>query len=171
MDDTAEQIEAQLKSDHQHSSLSLGETVVRLKAATRQHEGLADAASIAKAQERGADQDAVAQRLARQASDIQGEGQADAAQRRFPELQQPHLVLASAAGLAATTAQSLHLQGGEHVALRSFRRRSPKERSACRRGRCRTPQYRPTKRLRHWASRTSTTWISRASCSRRSGCS
>ncbi|WP_234194422.1 type VI secretion system Vgr family protein, partial [Pseudacidovorax sp. NFM-22] len=172
MDDTAGQIQTQLKSDHQHSSLSLGaitriedhqgrkdargegfelrtdghgvlraqdgmlittegranavehaksmgETVARLKAATRQHEGLADAASIAKAQERGADQDAVAQRLARQASDIQGEGQADAAQRCFPELQSPHLVLASAAGLAATTAQSLHLQGGEHVALTS----------------------------------------------------
>ena len=172
LDDTDGQIQAQLKSDHQSSSLSLGhitriednqgrkdqrgqgfelrtdghgavraqdgllitteargnaaqhiesldETAQRLKAAHGQHQGLADAAVTAKAQRHGVDQTDVAKTLQQQLDAIQGSGQADAAKGRFPELNQPHLVLASAAGMAATTAGSIHLQAGEHIAVTS----------------------------------------------------
>ena len=49
---------------------------------------------------------------------LKGEG-GNAAAGHFPELTEPHLVLASAAGMAATTSGSLHLQAGEHIALTS----------------------------------------------------
>jgi type VI secretion system secreted protein VgrG len=65
------------------------------------------------------DQTEVAKTLQQQLDAIQGSGQADAAKGQFPELNQPHLVLASAAGIAATTAGSIHLQAGEHIAVTS----------------------------------------------------
>jgi type VI secretion system secreted protein VgrG len=171
MDDTDGRIQAQLKSDHQSSSLSLGfitrvednagrkdprgegfelrtdghgvlraqdgllittearpgaarhakdmgETTHRLKAACRQHDGLAEAAAAAKLQDGGQDQALVAKALEAQANAIEGSG-GRASGGRFPELDEPQLVLASAAGIAATTTGSLHLQAGEHVALTS----------------------------------------------------
>jgi type VI secretion system secreted protein VgrG len=42
-----------------------------------------------------------------------------AAEGRFPELAEPHLVLASPAGIQSTTAQSTHMASGEHHALTS----------------------------------------------------
>ncbi|WP_219210046.1 type VI secretion system Vgr family protein [Variovorax boronicumulans] len=172
LDDTEGKIQAQLKSDHQSSSISLGfitriednqgrkdprgegfelrtdghgairasdgllittegrpnaashvkymgETVTRLKAAQTQHESLAQAASTAKAQSNDQDQGTVAKTLKAQHDAIQGEGQADRDKASFPELSGPHLVLASAAGVAATTSQSVHLQAGEHIAVTS----------------------------------------------------
>jgi type VI secretion system secreted protein VgrG len=174
LDDTAQRIQAQLKSDHQSSSLSLGfitrvednagrkdprgegfelrtdghgalrasngmlittearanaanhvkdlgETAQRLAQAQTQHDELAQAASTAKAQDRGTDQGVVAKALTRQNDALEGQGEADHERGRFPEIDQPHLTLASAAGIAATTAQSLHLQAGEHIALTSQR--------------------------------------------------
>jgi type VI secretion system secreted protein VgrG len=171
MDDTDGRIQAQLKSDHQSSSLSLGfitrvednagrkdprgegfelrtdghgvlraqdgllittearpeaarhakdmgETASRLKAACGQHDGLAEAAATAKLQNGGQDQALVAKALEAQANAIEGSG-GRASGGRFPELDEPQLVLASAAGIAATTTGSLHLQAGEHVALTS----------------------------------------------------
>uniref|UniRef100_UPI0031377B59 type VI secretion system Vgr family protein n=1 Tax=Variovorax sp. YR752 TaxID=1884383 RepID=UPI0031377B59 len=171
LDDTAEKIQAQLKSDHQSSSLSLGaitriednagrkdprgegfelrtdahgvlraqdgmlitteargnaanhakdmgETTQRLKAAQDQHEGLAEAAATAKAQSGGEDQALVVQALKAQNDAIKGSG-GDKAQGRFPELTEAQLVLASAAGFAATTPGSFHLQAGEHIAISS----------------------------------------------------
>ncbi|RIX72552.1 DUF2345 domain-containing protein, partial [Acidovorax cavernicola] len=96
----------------------MGETTQRLKAAQDQHQGLAEAAATAKAQSEGEDQAAVAQALQAQNDVIQGSG-GDKAQGRFPELIEAQLVLASAAGLAATTPGSLHLQAGEHIAISS----------------------------------------------------
>ena len=179
MDDTAAKIQAQLKSDHQSSSLSLGfitriednqgrtdargegaelrtdghgvlraqegllittetrrdavrhakdmdETVARLMAAQAQHEGLARAASIAKAQVDGEDQAAGAEQLKAQHDAVKGAGTAGSATpskdrdaKRFPELAESHLVLSSAAGIAATTAGSVHLQAGEQIAITS----------------------------------------------------
>jgi type VI secretion system secreted protein VgrG len=176
LDDTAREIQAQLKSDHRSSSLSLGfitriedhtgrkdargegfelrtdahgairaaegllittearanatahvkdmgETVARLKHAQDQHQQLAEAASAAQAQSGDQDQSAVARTLKARHDTVRGKGQTDRADQTdraeaiFPELSRPHLVLASSAGMAATTAQSLHLQAGKHIAL------------------------------------------------------
>ncbi|MBC7701170.1 type VI secretion system Vgr family protein, partial [Aquabacterium sp.] len=169
LDDTDQKIQAQLKSDHQHSQLSLGhitriddnagrkdargegfelatgghgairaaagillttegrpnaaghvkdmgETVARLSAARDQHESLSEAAHLAEAQNPG-DQDEVAKALKRQNDAIQGTG--NAGQGHFPELAEPHLVLASPAGIQTTTAQSTHIASDEHTALTS----------------------------------------------------
>ena len=168
LDDTEGKIQVQLKSDHQHSQLSLGhitriednagrkdprgdgfelrtdghgairasdgllittegrasaanhvkdmnETVGRLKNAQDQHEQLAEAAQTYKGQDKGSDQDSVQQALAKQNDAIagkQGSGQ-------FPELNEPHLVLASPAGIQASTPGSIHLHSGGHTALTS----------------------------------------------------
>jgi type VI secretion system secreted protein VgrG len=177
LDDTESKIQVQLKSDHQHSQLSLGhltriedhagrkdprgegfelrtdghgvlraadgllistearsnaanhakdmgETSARLKAAQSQHKGLAEAAATAKAQQDGDDQATVAKVIAQQNDAVRGKASpsADAGQGqsgKFPELQDPHLILASQAGITATTPQSLHLQAGEHIAISS----------------------------------------------------
>ncbi|MDM0009300.1 type VI secretion system tip protein TssI/VgrG [Variovorax sp. J22G73] len=171
MDDTEGRIQAQLKSDHQSSSLSLGsitrvednagrkeargegfelrtdghgvlraqdgllittearpdaarhakdmgETIARLNAASALQKGLADAAATATAQAHDEDQAAVAKALGSQAGAIKG-SDTETSRSRFPELEKPQLVLASAAGVAATTSGSLHLQAGEHIAVSS----------------------------------------------------
>ncbi|MFM9925133.1 type VI secretion system tip protein TssI/VgrG [Variovorax sp. H27-G14] len=172
MDDTEGKIQAQLKSDHKSSSVSLGfitrvednagrkdprgegfelrtdghgvvraqdgllittearsnaanhakdmgETTARLKMAQTQHQSLAEAAATAQVQDQGQDQAKVAQSLGTQNDAIKGSGGGNTAQGRFPELNEPQLVLASAAGIAATTPGSLHLQAGEHIAITS----------------------------------------------------
>ncbi|MGJ7531328.1 DUF2345 domain-containing protein, partial [Variovorax sp. GB1P17] len=96
----------------------MGETTSRLKAAHGQHQGLAEAAATAKAQSSGEDQATVAKALQAQHDAIKGRG-GNVAQGQFPELNEPHLVLASAAGIAASTSGSLHLQAGEHIAISS----------------------------------------------------
>ncbi|APW36799.1 type VI secretion protein ImpA [Rhodoferax koreense] len=169
LDDTAGKIQAQLKSDHRHSQLSLGhitriedhagrkdargegfelateahgviragegmlittearpraaghakameETVARLTEGRDQHASLGSAALEAKAQDTG-DQDRVAQALTAQNESIRGT--ATGREGHFPELDEPHLVVASAAGIETSSAQSTHLQAGEHVALTS----------------------------------------------------
>ncbi|MDB5895010.1 MAG: type secretion protein ImpA [Rhodoferax sp.] len=171
MDDTAGQIQAQLKSDHQSSSLSLGsitrvednagrkdprgegfelrtdahgvmramagllistearahaqahttdmgETVARLTQGRSLHENLGDAARQAQAQDLG-DQDEVARALRAQVASIKGATQAGSAAGKFPEFADPHLVIASPAGIESTSAQSTHLHAGEHIALTS----------------------------------------------------
>lgn len=170
MDDTAGKIQVQLKSDHQHSQLSLGhitriednagrkddrgegfelrtdghgvlraqngmlitteargnavrhakdmgETVQRLTLAREQHENLAEAAQQAKAQDDGVDQSDVASALKTQNDVIRGLHSADSG--TFPELQEPHLVLASPAGVEVTTGGSTHIASEEHIALTS----------------------------------------------------
>jgi type VI secretion system secreted protein VgrG len=172
LDDTAQKIQAQLKSDHQHSSLSLGhitriedntgrkdargegfelrtdghgairakdgllittegrsnavrhakdlgETVMRLTQAREQHENLAEAAQMARAQDTGSDQSDVALALKSQNEDITGLSQGSNGESNFPELGAPHLVLASPAGIETTTPGSTHLASGEHIALTS----------------------------------------------------
>ena len=166
LDDTEGEIQAQIRSDHRHSQLSLGaitriednagrrdprgegfelrtdghgvlrardgmlisaearshvanhakdmgETVARLTSAQDQHEALAEAAQVHRAQDRGADQDEVQKSLAAQNDAIQGKG------RPFPELDEPHLVLASPAGIEASTPGSIHLHTGKHAAFTS----------------------------------------------------
>lgn len=172
LDDTDGQIQVQLKSDHQHSQLSLGhitriednagrkdprgegyelrtdghgvmraadgmlitteprpraqahttdmgETVARLTQGRDLQESLGAAAQEAKAHEAG-DQDDVAKVLKSQNDAIKGVGQPSKPETgHFPELDAPHLVLASPAGIQSTSAQSTHVHAGEHVALTS----------------------------------------------------
>jgi len=170
LDDTEARIQAQLKSDHQHSQLSLGhitriednvgrkdprgegfelrtdghgvvraadgllitteargrasghiksmeETLARLAGSREQHENLSAAARLAEAHAIG-DQDEVTQALKAQNDAIKGKG-GHRAEGSFPELADPHLVLASPAGIESTTAQSTHMASGEHHALTS----------------------------------------------------
>lgn len=170
LDDTAGSIQAQLKSDHQSSSLSLGhitriedtqgrkdgrgqgfelrtdghgalraqdgllittearpnaqahstdmgETVARLTAARDQHEGLSDAATQAKAQDAG-DQNEVAKALKEQNDALKGSG-GDKSRNQHPEYKEPHLTTASPVGIQSTTAGSTHHASNEHHAITS----------------------------------------------------
>jgi type VI secretion system secreted protein VgrG len=167
LDDTKAMIQAQLKSDHQCSQLSLGhitriedtagrkdargegwelrtdghgvaraakgllittearqtargpikdmgETAKRLDAAHKLHDDQATAALQGLAQESGQQHD-VADVLKAQNDDVRGTGEP------FPELSQPHLVLASPAGIETTSAQSTHIASAEHTALTTGR--------------------------------------------------
>jgi type VI secretion system secreted protein VgrG len=181
LDDTEAKIQAQLKSDHAHSQLSLGhitriednqgrkdargegfelrtdshgairardgllistegrakaqahmldmgETVSRLTQARDQHETLASLAKDHQAHE-GDDQEEVAQQLKAQNEAIKGKakgtangaanGTAKGEEGKFPELAEPHLVLASPAGIQSTTAQTTHQHSGQHHAITS----------------------------------------------------
>jgi type VI secretion system secreted protein VgrG len=55
----------------------------------------------------------VAKAIERQIDTVKGSKSGE----RFPELAEPHLVLSSPSGIAATAAASTHLASGEHIAL------------------------------------------------------
>lgn len=164
LDDTNQRIQAQLKSDHQQSQLSLGyitriesnagrqdargegwelatngwgvararsgmllttetpqaashikemdETVQRLVAAQEGHATLAAMAQSDGAQEAG-QQSKVIDAIAAQIDGIKG-GAGD-----FPELGAPHMVLASPAGIALSTAESTHIASARNTAISS----------------------------------------------------
>lgn len=178
LDDTEQKIQAQLKSDHAHSQLSLGhitriannqgrqdargqgfelrtdahgairaqdgllisteartaaqahitdmgETTARLTQAKEQHETLGDLAQQHQAQDEQ-DQEVVSQEIKVQNAAILGKvsaatntgsGTSETAQSKFPELQEPHLVLASPAGIQSTTAGSTHQHSQAHHAI------------------------------------------------------
>jgi type VI secretion system secreted protein VgrG len=169
LDDTQGKIQAQLKSDHQCSQLSLGhitriednagrkdergegfelrtdghgiaraakglvisteakkmahgplknmdETSRRLVLSTEQHQLLAEIAQKNGAQEPADNQDDVAAVLQIQNDSISGSG---AASGNFPELSKPHLVLASAAGIAMSCVGDTHVASDRHTALTS----------------------------------------------------
>ncbi len=170
LDDHPGKIQAQLKSDHQSSSLSLGhigriedtagrkddrgqgvelrtdghgairaakgllvttearpnaqahitdlgETVARLTAARDLHERQSQTAQEAKAHEAG-DQDAVTKILKAHNDAIKGSG-GSRQEGLFPELSEPHLVLASPAGIHSTAGAATHIASITHNALSS----------------------------------------------------
>lgn len=163
LDDTNEQIQVQIKSDHQQSQISLGYitridgnsgrqhaggegweiatnawgvaraekgmllttepissatpeakdmggALQRLDSAQDQHAALARMAESAQAQESG-QQAAIADTIARQNHGIRG-GAAD-----FPELSEPQIVLASPAGIALSSASTVHLASASITAI------------------------------------------------------
>ena len=167
LDDTADKIQAQLKSDHLCSQLSLGhisriedthgrkdprgegwelrtdghgvvraakgllittearqgargpikdmaETCQRLTGAAEQHQALGDVAQKNGAQDADDNQVAVAAVLQAQNDEIKG---AASHNGNFSELAQPHLVVASPAGIATTTAQSTHIASDLDTAI------------------------------------------------------
>ncbi len=168
LDDTEQKIQAQLKSDHQHSQLSLGcitriennagrkdargegfdlrtdghgvlrakdgmlistearagaqahakdmgETTSRLQQAHSQHEALGDLAQQHQAQD-SADQGDVAKAIRAQNHTVQGK---PGAEGEFPELSEPHIAIASPAGIESTTPGNTHQHSGEHHAITS----------------------------------------------------
>jgi type VI secretion system secreted protein VgrG len=168
LDDTKEKIQAQLKSDHLCSQLSLGhitriednagrkdargegfelrsdghgvaraakgilittearqaargpikdmgETAHRLATAGDQHQLLAEIAQKNGAQEAGDNQGDVAALLKSQNDAIAGATTSGGS--GFPELAKPHLVLASAAGIATTAAGDTHIASDRHAAI------------------------------------------------------
>jgi len=95
---------------------AMDETVTRLTTGRDQHESLSDSAQKAEAHAKG-DQDEVTQALKAQNDAIRGVGAAS--NGHFPELTEPHLLLASPAGIETTTSKSTHIQSFEHNALTS----------------------------------------------------
>ncbi|AVD88656.1 type VI secretion system tip protein VgrG [Pseudomonas sp. SWI44] len=96
----------------------LPETAERLATASEQQDSLAELAKQMQAQEPG-DQDEVAKRLHEQHQGILGSGPGDLSKNEFAEFTQPHLVLASPAGIALTTPGPNHITSGSHLALSS----------------------------------------------------
>ncbi|WDG88762.1 DUF2345 domain-containing protein [Pseudomonas chlororaphis] len=96
----------------------LPETAEPLATAADQQDGFAIQAREVQAQESG-DQDDVAKALKSQHQGILGTGPANMSANEFPEFTEPHLVLASPAGIALTTPRSSHIATGEHLALSS----------------------------------------------------
>ncbi|NML30993.1 type VI secretion system Vgr family protein, partial [Paraburkholderia antibiotica] len=93
----------------------MGETVARLSQARDIHERVAGLARQHEAQEARTDQRDVSKAIDAQNDAIRG-GVASA-ERPFPELRRPDMVLASAAGIGLTAAESAHVASGEHIAL------------------------------------------------------
>jgi type VI secretion system secreted protein VgrG len=168
LDDTEKKIQVQLKSDHQHSQISLGhitriednvgrkdprgegfelrtdghgvlrakdgmlistearnnaqahakdmgETTARLSQAQSQHEALGELAQQHQAQD-AADQGAVAKGIQAQNDAVQGKAGAEG---QFPELAEPHITIASPAGIESTTPGNTHQHSGRHHAITS----------------------------------------------------
>ena len=96
----------------------MNETVARLTQARDQIEGLHAAAVSANAQDKASDQAIVAEAIQQQNAALKGRG-GDKAEGKFPELAEPHLVLASPAGIEATANESLHAHTGRHIQFTS----------------------------------------------------
>ncbi|MCC8401075.1 type VI secretion system tip protein VgrG [Paraburkholderia sp. MMS20-SJTN17] len=93
----------------------LGETVARLTQARDIHENLAGLARQYEAQEPQTSQSEVSRAIKAQNDAIRGV--AVRADLPFPQMTEPDMVLASAAGVGLTAAQSTHLASVEHIAL------------------------------------------------------
>jgi Rhs element Vgr protein len=92
----------------------VSEPVSRLSKAQTLHDQLGRLAQKHDAQDSGTDQSQVADAIKSQTDGIRGVGGGDGS---FPELNEAHLMLAGAAGLAMTTPATAHLTGGQHVAV------------------------------------------------------
>ena len=93
----------------------MGETIQRLISAQQKQKNHAEVAENSRAQENG-QQSRVAASLKAQNDSVRGDG-TSSAKRSFPELSEPHLILASAAGIATTTAQSTHISSEVDTAI------------------------------------------------------
>jgi type VI secretion system secreted protein VgrG len=94
------------------------EPVSRLANAHSLHDELGKLAQKSGAQEDSHDQGSVADALQTQVEGIKGGASAGShGNGSFPELSEPHLVLAGERGLQATTPATAHVSGGDHVAL------------------------------------------------------
>ena len=92
----------------------MDETARRIALAVEQHQLLGEIAQKNGAQEPSDNQDGIASLLQTQKDAVKGP---DAKADSFPELAKPHLVLASAAGIATTTTGDTHIASDRHTAL------------------------------------------------------
>ena len=104
------------RSNAEAHAKDLGETAVRLRTGCDLHAGLAKTAREAEAQGPD-DQQAVCTELRKQNDAVQGTGPATPGE--YPELNQPHLVLASPSGIASTTEGTTHVASFGHNAFSS----------------------------------------------------
>ena len=102
-------ISTEARPDAKAHHKDMGETVGRLDLAYHTHDTTAQLAQHHQSQDD--EQLKVARALKTQHDEIRGSGEVNG------ELTAPHIVLASPAGLAATTAQSTHLHSGKHLAV------------------------------------------------------
>jgi type VI secretion system VgrG family protein len=94
----------------------VSEPASRLMSAQALQNELGKLAQLHQAQDSGADQTRVAEALKSQSDGIRGSRGGGAS---FPELNEPHLVIAGAAGLEMTTPATAHVAAAEHVAITS----------------------------------------------------
>ena len=106
------------RANAQAHAKDMGETIERLERAERWQAMLAQLAQHGAAQQSNDHQDAVAQALAKQNSQIRGVTKS-AAKDSFPELNAPHIIISGAAGVHTTTPASTHFASGQHIALSS----------------------------------------------------
>ncbi|KAF0843982.1 type VI secretion system secreted protein VgrG [Methylovorus glucosotrophus] len=106
------------RREAQNHLTDLSETTARLAQAQAQHADLGQLASQHQAQDND-DQPRVSERLQGQNDGITGNNSSNTNSNdtAFPELQQPHLVMASPAGIASTTPGSTHQHSGEDHAI------------------------------------------------------
>jgi type VI secretion system VgrG family protein len=96
------------------------EAVARLTQARDLHESLTELAQQHAAQQKGADQSEVAKAIKAQNEAIRGSA-ASAGEKDFPQLTQPDIVLASAAGIGLTAQQGAHIASNEDFAVTAGR--------------------------------------------------
>jgi type VI secretion system VgrG family protein len=108
-------ITTEARSKARRHAKDLGETAERLSRAQKRHDGLAEAALQHAAQEGDNSQRDVAQAIDTQNAAIRGTGAAS--EGSFPELDAPHLALASPEGIALTSAGTAHVASEKHVAV------------------------------------------------------
>jgi type VI secretion system VgrG family protein len=91
----------------------ISEPLSRLTNAQALHDGLGSMAQQYLAQEKASDQSTVSDALQAQLEGIKGRSELGP----FPQLDDPHLLLSGARGVQATTPATIHVSGGEHVAV------------------------------------------------------
>ncbi len=113
-------LSTQGRAQAQGHMLDMAESKQRLAQAQAQHQSLGELAQGLAAQEGQQLQVAQALQAQNQAIEGQGTGQGQGqGQGKWPELNQPHLVLTSAAGLVSSAEGSTHQHSGEHHAITS----------------------------------------------------
>ncbi|MBC7549235.1 MAG: type VI secretion system tip protein VgrG [Polaromonas sp.] len=111
-------ITTEARNNAQAHTKAMSETVARLTAGRDQHENLSESARQVQAHATG-DQDEVTLALKAQNDALKGTVSISSEPGQFPEFAEPHLTLASPAGIQATTAKSTHIASDEHNALTS----------------------------------------------------
>ncbi|MCO1373852.1 type VI secretion system tip protein VgrG [Burkholderia multivorans] len=108
-------ITTEAPSNAQSHAKEMDETVRRLAEARDTHERLAELAQQNGGQELNGDQSEVTAALRVQNDAIRGDATTEG--DPFPEFAEPHMTLASPAGIETTTAGTTHIASGEHLAL------------------------------------------------------
>ena len=107
-------VTTEARRDAEAHITSIDETAQRLATATKRHQALASCAQEHDAENSTGNQNDLVSAIETQLKEAQGSPKPD---NPFPELEQPHLIMSSAAGIAATSTQSTHLASADHTAV------------------------------------------------------